>query len=51
VEDRPVLGVGRMPDAGHVTRAGELSRVVGGVAGALSALVALLFGRRLRGRR
>jgi adenosylcobinamide-phosphate synthase len=47
VEDRPVLGVGRMPDAGHVTRAVELSRVVGAVTGALSAVIGLFFGRRL----
>ncbi|GDY33114.1 cobalamin biosynthesis protein [Gandjariella thermophila] len=46
VEDRPVLGVGRMPDAGHVTRAVELSRVVGTVAAAIAALLALVFGRR-----
>ncbi|MEU5693759.1 cobalamin biosynthesis protein [Actinosynnema sp. NPDC020468] len=40
-EDRPVLGHGRNPDAGHVTRAVELSRVVGGTAAALTAALAL----------
>ena len=47
-EERPVLGDGRSPDAGHVTRAVELSRVVGAGAGALAAIVAILFGRRRR---
>ncbi len=46
VEERPVLGEGRNPDSGHVTRAVELSRVVGTLAGALSIALALLFGRR-----
>ncbi|SDC98019.1 cobalamin biosynthesis protein [Actinokineospora iranica] len=46
VEDRPVLGDGRMPDAGHVTRAVELSRVVGGLTAAVAAVVALLVRRR-----
>ncbi|MGQ0837683.1 cobalamin biosynthesis protein [Actinokineospora sp.] len=46
VEDRPVLGDGRMPDAGHVTRAVELSRVVGALTAAVAAPLALLFGRR-----
>jgi adenosylcobinamide-phosphate synthase len=50
VEDRPVLGDGRMPDAGHVTRAVELSRLVGAVAGVLAAIVAALAGRRSRNR-
>jgi adenosylcobinamide-phosphate synthase len=45
VEERPVLGTGRSPDAGHVTRAVELSRVVGFLAGVFSAFVAL-FARR-----
>ena len=45
VEDRPVLGDGRTPDAGHVTRAVELSRLVGGVAGAVAVLLAVLSGR------
>ncbi|OLR90179.1 cobalamin biosynthesis protein [Actinokineospora bangkokensis] len=39
VEDRPVLGDGRMPDAGHVTRAVELSRVVGVLTAALAVVV------------
>ncbi|HEV8560756.1 MAG TPA: cobalamin biosynthesis protein [Actinophytocola sp.] len=45
VEERPVLGDGRMPDAGHVTRAVELSRVVGGLTAAVAALIALIRGR------
>lgn len=48
VEDRPVLGDGRTPDAGHVTRAVELSRLVGGVAGVVAVLFAALAGRRRR---
>ncbi|WP_367132075.1 cobalamin biosynthesis protein [Saccharothrix sp. HUAS TT1] len=40
-EDRPVLGHGRNPDAGHVTRAVELSRVVGASAAAVTAVIAL----------
>ncbi|GLZ35875.1 cobalamin biosynthesis protein CobD [Lentzea sp. NBRC 105346] len=40
-EERPVLGHGRQPDSGHVTRAVELSRVVGFGAAFLSAFVAL----------
>jgi adenosylcobinamide-phosphate synthase len=46
VEERPVLGDGRMPDAGHVTRAVELSRVVGGLTAAMAALIALIRTRR-----
>ena len=46
VEERPVMGEGRMPDSGHVTRAVELSRVVGGLAAAVTALVALFRSRR-----
>ncbi|MFC7613156.1 cobalamin biosynthesis protein [Actinokineospora soli] len=42
VEERPVLGDGRMPDAGHVTRAVELSRVVGWLAAALAAVIGLV---------
>jgi adenosylcobinamide-phosphate synthase len=41
VEERPVMGEGRMPDSGHVTRAVELSRVVGGLTAAVAALLAL----------
>ncbi|MCX2952231.1 cobalamin biosynthesis protein [Lentzea sp. NEAU-D7] len=41
VEERPVLGHGRNPDSGHVTRAVELSRVVGFGAGFVSAVIAL----------
>jgi adenosylcobinamide-phosphate synthase len=45
VEERPVLGTGRSPDAGHVTRAVELSRVVGVLAGVFSAFLSV-FARR-----
>lgn len=48
VEELPVLGVGRNPDAGHVTRAVELSRVVGWLAGASSVVLAGLLGLRKR---
>jgi adenosylcobinamide-phosphate synthase len=49
VEELPVLGDGRNPDAGHVTRAVELSRVVGWLAGLLSFVLAGLVGlRRVR---
>ncbi|MEU4672105.1 cobalamin biosynthesis protein [Amycolatopsis sp. NPDC023774] len=51
VVELPVLGVGRNPDAGHVTRAVELSRVVGWLAGATSVTVAVLVGARRRRRR
>lgn len=51
VVELPVLGVGRNPDAGHVTRAVELSRVVGWLAGATSVTVALLVGARRRRRK
>lgn len=47
-EERPVLGDGRTPDAGHVTRAVELSRVVGAVAALVSAGVALTRRRKPR---
>ncbi|MFL6144932.1 MAG: cobalamin biosynthesis protein [Labedaea sp.] len=50
VEHRPVLGDGRVPDSGHVTRAVELSRVVGGLTAIVAALVALLRRRRRRRR-
>ncbi len=36
-----MLGEGRTPDAGHVTRAVELSRVVGWLTAALTTLLAL----------
>lgn len=49
VRELPVLGDGRNPDAGHVTRAVELSRVVGWLAGAVSTLLAALLGLRRRG--
>lgn len=39
-EELPVLGDGRNPDAGHVTRAVELSRVVGWLAAAGAAVLA-----------
>jgi adenosylcobinamide-phosphate synthase len=45
-EDRPVLGHGRNPDAGHVTRAVELSRVVGLLTTGLAAVTALFARRR-----
>ncbi|WP_329071895.1 cobalamin biosynthesis protein CobD/CbiB [Amycolatopsis sp. NBC_01480] len=48
VVELPVLGVGRNPDAGHVTRAVELSRVVGWLAGATSVVVAVTVGLRHR---
>jgi adenosylcobinamide-phosphate synthase len=47
-EERPVLGHGRSPDAGHVTRAVELSRVVGGASAVVSAVLALAIGLRRR---
>jgi adenosylcobinamide-phosphate synthase len=50
-EELPVLGVGRNPDAGHVTRAVELSRVVGYLATISAAVLALLSGLRPRRRR
>ncbi|WP_447005789.1 cobalamin biosynthesis protein [Saccharothrix isguenensis] len=50
-EDRPVLGHGRNPDAGHVTRAVELSRVVGASAAAVTAVIALVRPRLRRAAR
>lgn len=54
VEDRPVLGDGRNPDSGHVTRAVELSRVVGALAGGVAVAIAgtraLFRARRRRAR-
>ncbi|GHF89357.1 adenosylcobinamide-phosphate synthase [Amycolatopsis bartoniae] len=46
VAELPVLGDGRNPDAGHVTRAVELSRVVGLLTAVSSAVLALLTGLR-----
>lgn len=43
-ETRPVLGDGRSPDGGDVTRSVELSRVVGSVTAVLAAALALLPG-------
>jgi adenosylcobinamide-phosphate synthase len=52
VRQRPVLGHGRTPDAGDLTRGVELSRVVGAVAAVVSAAVAVAVGiRRGRGGR
>ncbi|WP_253830151.1 cobalamin biosynthesis protein CobD/CbiB [Prauserella aidingensis] len=50
VAELPVLGAGRNPDAGHVTRAVELSRVVGLCAVGVSAVLAGVssVGRRRR---
>ncbi|MEO6081982.1 MAG: cobalamin biosynthesis protein [Umezawaea sp.] len=45
-EDRAVMGHGRNPDAGHVTRAVELSRVVGALSAVLAATLALFARRR-----
>ena len=39
IEQRPVMGHGRTPDAGDLTRGVELSRMIGLVAAALAALV------------
>ncbi|MGQ0773252.1 MAG: cobalamin biosynthesis protein [Pseudonocardiales bacterium] len=47
-QQRPVLGDGRTPDAGDLTRGVELSRVVGMVAAVLIAMFAALVGRRRR---
>jgi adenosylcobinamide-phosphate synthase len=41
-EQRPVLGHGRTPDAGDLTRGVELSRVIGLAAAALCAVVAVV---------
>lgn len=52
VQERPVLGHGRTPDAGDLTRGVELSRVVGVAAAVASAALAGLLGvrRSRRGR-
>ena len=53
VQERPVLGHGRAPDAGDLTRGIELSRVVGAAAAVASAILAVVIGARRssRGRR
>lgn len=48
VEELPVLGDGRNPDSGHVTRAVELSRVVGWLAGLFALALAALTSFRKR---
>ncbi|WP_019854964.1 cobalamin biosynthesis protein [Actinopolyspora mortivallis] len=48
VQHRPVLGEGRTADGGDVTRAVELSRLVGAVAGALAAGTAVFVTRSAR---
>lgn len=48
VRELPVVGNGRNPDAGHVTRSVELSRVVGWLAGAAATVLGGLLGRRAR---
>lgn len=47
-EQRPVLGHGRTPDVGDVTRGIELSRVIGLVAAALCAVLAVVAQRPYR---
>lgn len=51
VQELPVLGAGRNPDAGHVTRAVELSRLVGWLGGITSAVLAVLIARPGRRKR
>lgn len=46
VQELPVLGAGRNPDTGHVTRAVELARLVALFGGLGAALLAIVFGRR-----
>jgi adenosylcobinamide-phosphate synthase len=48
VEQRPILGHGRTPDAGDLTRGVELSRVIGLVAAGLSAALAAVVQRPYR---
>jgi len=50
VVESSVLGDGRNPDAGHVIRAVELSRLVGWFAGMTSAVLALIFRLPTRGK-
>lgn len=47
---RPVVGHGRTPDSGDVTRCVELSRVIGWSAGAAAAIVAIALPQRQRRR-
>ncbi len=46
VQELPVLGAGRNPDTGHVTRAVELSRLVAWLGAISSAMLAIAFQRR-----
>lgn len=46
VSDRPVIGDGRIPDVGDITRAVELSRMVGAAAAVVSAATAVAVGQR-----
>ncbi|RJQ80309.1 cobalamin biosynthesis protein [Pseudonocardiaceae bacterium YIM PH 21723] len=46
VENRPVMGDGRTPDGGDVTRSVELSRVIGAVSAGVAVGVSLLLARR-----
>lgn len=46
LEQRPILGDGRNPDAGDLARGIELSRIIGWAAAALIAFLATLLGRR-----
>jgi adenosylcobinamide-phosphate synthase len=50
-EQRPVLGHGRSPDAGDLTRGVELSRIIGLVTAVLSAVLAVLVQRPYRSAR
>lgn len=51
IQELPVLGAGRNPDAGHITRAVELSRLVGWFGGLSSAVLAVGFGKSRARRR
>lgn len=50
VQELPVLGAGRNPDTGHVTRAVELSRLVAWFGGLGAVMLATAFERRPGGR-
>lgn len=50
IQELPVLGAGRNPDAGHVTRAVELSRLVGWLAAVSAAVLAVAFSSSRRRR-